>query len=118
MTSYIFKSKCPACDNNSIITWHHVGCPLNSKQYLYENGSVYCNGCGRFNSFIDCCFNCGNHSNGFRPIDISRLEAIFSAVGTFPGDDNDARQFRRRLRNNIIINWKIRHPFDNIDDYC
>ena len=117
MTSYIFKSKCPACDDNRILTWQHFGCPLWSKQYLYENGNIYCNGCNRIYNFVDCYFNCGNHSNGFRPIDLSRLEAIFSAVGTFPGDDNDARQFRRKLRRNIIISWKIRHPFDNIDDY-
>ena len=117
MMPYIFRSKCPACDDNSIVTWQHVGCPLWSQQYLFENGNIYCTGCGRFNNIIDCYFNCGKHSNGFRPVDTTRLEAIFSAVGTFPGDDNDARQFRRRLRNNIIINWKIRHPFDNIDDY-
>ena len=117
MFAYIFRSKCPACDDNRIFTWHHFGCPLFSLQFLYENGNIYCNGCNRFFNFVDCVFNCGNHSNGFRPIDFSRLEAIFSAVGTFPGNDNDVRQFRRKLRKSIIESWNQRHPFNGIDDY-
>ena len=117
MIAYPFRSKCPSCDDNRILTWVHEGCPLFSQQYLFENGNIYCNGCNSFFNFVDCVFNCGNHSNGYRPVDFSRLEAIFSAVGTFPGNDNDAREFRRKLRKNIKEKWRQKHPFDNIDYY-
>ena len=117
MPKYIFKSKCPACDNNRIITWRHVGCPSYSKQYLDDEGDIYCDGCEKYFNFVDCTFACENHTNDYKEIDFTRLEAIFSAVGTFPGNDNDAREFRRKLRKSLIQKWKQKHPFDNIDYY-
>ena len=59
-----------------IITWVHYGCPINSKEYLYNDREIYFDGCKRYFNFID-----------FREIDFTGLESIFNVVGTFQGNN-------------------------------
>ena len=116
MPKYIFKSKCPACDNNRIITWHHAGCPSYSKQYLDDEGDIYCDGCDSYFDFCDCTFSCESHTNDYREIDLTRLEAIFSVALTMPIAGCNAREFRKNLIRSIRRRWQEKHPFDDEDD--
>lgn len=121
MPRIVFKSKCPACNNNSLIYWHHYGCSSYSTEYLYDDGEVYCDGCKKFFSIVDCSFDCGdynNHKNKFLPFDITRIENILSAVATFPGNEEEDRKFRRKLKMNIRLKWKAKYGNDpDYDDY-
>ena len=89
-----FRTLCPACTNMELITWHHVGCPNNYKQYIDINGYVTCD-CGTRFHVIDGLYNCGleaYHGDSFDPITSEsriRLRKILSMCTKVDGyEDN------------------------------
>ena len=52
-----FITKCPFCDNNNWITWHHVGCPYSYDQEIDIKGNIKCD-CNTKYNILDAEFNC------------------------------------------------------------
>ena len=107
MSRYRFKSKCPACTNNDIITWHHVGCPYSYEEYIYQSGYVECE-CGKGSNIIFRKFNCGKHHNDeYLPFLKSRIYCILAIAGTM--NDDIPEEFRWKLMDNIKNKWDETH---------
>ena len=106
MPRVLFTSKCPACNNNDNIIWHHKSCPKDSQEYIYDDGNIFCDGCRKTFCIIDCTFACNEHPNDFRAFDETRIENILSAVATFPGTESESKEFRRKLKRSIRQKWK------------
>lgn len=105
MPRYRFRSKCPACTNNELITWHHVGCPDSYKEEIDQYGTIFCD-CGRSFNLLDGRYNCGSsyHGNRYDSVRHMRLYAIFAYVGTMEEDIPDC--FRDELIENLEKRYK------------
>ena len=107
MSRYRFKSKCPSCTNNDIITWHHVGCPYSYEEYIDQSGYVECE-CGKGSNIIFRKFNCGKHHNDeYLPFLKSRIYTILALAGTM--NDDIPEEFRLKLIDNIRNKWDETH---------
>ena len=107
MSRYRFKSKCPACTNNDVITWHHVGCPYSYEEYLDQYGYVECD-CGKGSNIIFRKFNCGKHHNDeYLAFLKSRIYSILAIAGTM--NDDIPEEFRMNLMDNIKNKWDETH---------
>ena len=106
MSKYRFRSKCPACTNNDMITWHHVGCPDTYKEYIDQTGYVDCD-CGRGSNIIFRKFNCGSykdHKDQYLPFLQSRIYLLMAIGGTM--NDDVPEDWRESLIDNIEKKWK------------
>jgi len=103
MVKYRFKSRCPACYNNEMITWHHSCCPDRYEEFIDETGYVICD-CGDGSNIIFRRFNCGKHHNDeYLPFLKSRIYAIMAIAGTM--NDDVPEEWRISLMNNIHKKW-------------
>lgn len=106
MSSIQFITKCPFCDNNSFITWHHVGCPSYYGQEIDIKGKISCD-CGDSFHILDCEFDCGNHGDQYREFTRkNQIRKIAIMVGKMK---NCTSNFEDTLVDNVLDEWDRRH---------
>ena len=75
MSKYLFKTKCPACDDSEIISWCHDAKKCGGARYIDEDLYLHCNKCNDKTFLFNATFNCGKHDSR-KPI----FQYIFSAL--------------------------------------
>ena len=61
MSKYLFKTKCPACDDSEIISWCHNSEKCGGARYIDEDLYLHCNKCNDKTFLFNSTFQCGKH---------------------------------------------------------
>ena len=94
-----FRTKCPSCNNNEVISWEHC---KGFGEKINRNGEIKCENpnCHMFSKpkFIsELSFNCGqHHGEGRKPDDPQRLISVFSTFSHFMRK-NELKKFLVRI---------------------
>ena len=106
-----FITKCPFCDNNNWITWHHVGCPILYNQTIDIKGNIKCDCNSKFN-ILDAEFNCGNEEHikkhGDRYVGFTRKNEIRKISVMIGKMQNCSTNFEDTLIDNVLVEWEKR----------
>lgn len=98
MNRYPFKTKCPVCCNNEVISWHHDGCAYNFGETIDILGYIKCDYCSREFHMIDGKYDCGNvqdesyiqyHKNKYESIRYCRLWMVLGSLGSMNNVPDD-----------------------------
>ena len=65
MSRFIFKTRCPECDNSESILWRHDGC--GGTAYINKQEYVQCEYCHQEFKLKDLRFNGSSHTFFYRP---------------------------------------------------
>ena len=63
MSKYLFKTKCPACEDEEIKTWCHNSEKCGGAYYIDEDLYLHCNKCNDKTFLFNIRFNCGKHDH-------------------------------------------------------
>ena len=106
-----FITKCPFCDNNNWITWHHVGCPILYNQTIDIKGNIKCD-CNIKYNILDAEFNCGNEEHikkhGDRYVGFTRKNEIRKISVMIGKMQNYSTNFEDTLIDNVLVEWEKR----------
>ena len=106
-----FITKCPFCDNNNWITWHHVGCPILYNQTIDIKGNIKCD-CNRKFNILDAEFNCGNEEHikkhGDKYVGFTRKNEIRKISVMIGKMQNCSTNFEDTLIDNVLVEWEKR----------
>ena len=106
-----FITKCPFCDNNNWITWHHVGCPILYNQTIDIKGNIKCDCNSKFN-ILDAEFNCGNEEHikkhGDKYVGFTRKNEIRKISVMIGKMQNCSTNFEDTLIDNVLVEWEKR----------
>ena len=106
-----FITKCPFCDNNNWITWHHVGCPFSYNQTIDIKGNIKCD-CNRKFNILDAEFNCGNEEHikkhGDRYVGFTRRNEVRKISVMLGKMHNCSTNFEDTLIDNVLVEWEKR----------
>lgn len=109
--SISFITKCPFCDNNNWITWHHVGCPISYNQTIDIKGNIKCDCYKQFN-ILDAEFNCGNEEHikkhGDKYVGFNRKNQIRKIAVMIGKMQNCSTNFEDTLIDNVLVEWDKR----------
>ena len=76
MSKYLFKTKCPCCDDSEIISWRHDFKKCGGDRYIDEDLYLHCNKCNDKTFLFNIRFNCGKHDHR-KP----SMSGVMSALG-------------------------------------
>ena len=106
-----FITKCPFCDNNNWITWHHVGCPFSYNQTIDIKGNIKCD-CNRKFNILDAEFNCGNEEHikkhGDKYVGFTRKNEVRKISVMIGKMQNCSTNFEDTLIDNVLVEWEKR----------
>ena len=107
-----FVTKCPFCDNNEWITWHHVGCPSSYDQNINIKGKIRCD-CNSSFHILDAEFNCKSqehlNEHGDKYVGFSRRNEIRKISVMIGKMKNCYTDFEDILIDNVLAEWNKRH---------
>ena len=63
MSKYLFKTKCPACEECEIISWCHDTKKCGGARYIDEDLYLHCNKCNDKTFLFNETFDCGKHDS-------------------------------------------------------
>ena len=63
MSKYLFKTKCPACEDEEIKTWCHNSEKCGGAYYIDEDLYLHCNKCNDKTFLFNTTFDCGKHDS-------------------------------------------------------
>ena len=99
-----FRTKCPSCNNNEVITWEHCkgfGEKINRNgEIKCENPNCHMSSKPKFISELS--FNCGqHHGEGIKP----NVTGVFTSLGMIPLMQQLSKEEMHNLFNRIM-NYK------------
>jgi hypothetical protein len=80
LPGYPFVSKCPACENNENITWHHA-CDSGLEK-IDDEGNIHCEKCSLDRFLMELKYDCGQHNNQFLEPNWKRTIYAISQLAT------------------------------------
>ena len=63
MSKYLFKTFCPACNDEKIISWCHDSKTCGGDRYIDEYLYLHCDKCNDETFIFNTTFNCGKHDS-------------------------------------------------------
>ena len=87
MSKYLFKTKCPCCDDSEIISWCHNSEKCGGARYIDEDLYLHCNKCNDKTFLFNATFDCGIHN--FREPDRMEVMRMLRILGEFSDIPHD-----------------------------
>ena len=75
MSKYLFKTICPACGANEIISWCHNPEKCGGDRYIDDDLYLHCNKCNDKTFLFNKTFDCGKHDPR-KPSMVHVMEAL------------------------------------------